>query len=227
MASIARKFTAEDNKRINQAVAEAESKTSAEIVPVVAAVSGRYDRPEDIVGLWVAVAALAITWCVLPEHAGPGDWGAMQAWMHLLLLVLSVVVGFILGAVIGAHVDPLRHLFTPSKQMSDEVLARARQVFFDSRVHHTAGRTGLLIYVSLFERMAAVLADDAVVEKLGQAALDELRDHLAASLRTQSLSDAICGTIAAAGPRLAAVLPQADGDINELPDALVVLDRVL
>lgn len=227
MASIARKFTAEDNKRINEAVAAAESKTCAEVMPVVAAVSGRYDRPEDIIGLWVAVAALAITWCVLPEHAGPGDWGAMPAWVHLLVLIASVVVGFLLGAVIGAHVDPLRHLFTPSQQMRDEVLTRARQEFFDSRVHHTAGRTGLLIYVSLFERMAAVLADDAVVEKLGQAALDELRDHLTASLRTQPLADAICGTIAAAGPRLAAVLPRAEGDINELPDALVVLDRAL
>ncbi len=225
MGSVAKKLTTDDNRRVNEAVAAAESKTSAEIVPVVAAASGRYDRPEDIVGLWVAALALAIAWCLLPEHAGPGDWGAMPASAHLLVLVVSVVVGFILGAVIGAHVDPLRHLFTPSQQMRDEVLTRSRQVFFDSRVHHTAGRTGLLIYVSLFERMAAVLADDAVVEKLGQAALDELRDQLTTSLRTQSLAEAICGTIAAAAPKLAVALPRAEGDVNELPDALVVLDR--
>ncbi|HWB09098.1 MAG TPA: hypothetical protein VG826_07740 [Pirellulales bacterium] len=227
MGSVAKQLTADDNRRINEAVAAAESKTSAEIVPVVAAGSGRYDRPEDIVGLWVAALALAITWCLLPERAAPGDWGAMPPWAQLLVLIASVVVGFILGAAIGARVDPLRHLFTPSRQMRDEVLNRSRQVFFDSRVHHTAGRTGLLIYVSLFERMAAVLADDAIVEKLGQAALDELRDQLTASLRTQSLTEAICGTIAAAAPRLAAVLPHAEGDVNELPDALVVLDRPL
>jgi putative membrane protein len=227
MGSVAKKLTADDNKRINEAVAAAESKTSAEIVPVVAAVSGRYDRPEDIVGLWVAVLALAVTWCLLPEHAGPGDWGAMPAWAHLLVLILAVVVGFVVGAVIGAHFDPLRHLFTPAQQMRDEVFIRSRQVFFDSRVHHTMGRTGLLIYVSLFERMAAVLADDAVVEKLGQAALDELCDQLMASLRTKSLADAICGTIAAAAPKLAAALPRAEGDINELPDALVILDRAV
>lgn len=109
--------------------------------------------------------------------------------------------------------------------MRDEVLLRSRQVFFDGRVHHTAGRTGILIYVSLFERMAAVLADDAVIEKLGQATLDEMRDHLTASLSRQSLADAIFGTIAAASPKLADVLPRAEGDVNELPDALVVLDR--
>ena len=227
MASVANKLTDDDNKRINEAVAAAESKTSAEIVPVVAAVSGRYDRPEDIVGLWAAVLALAVTWCVLPEHARAGDWGAMPAWAHLVLLALSVVVGFIVGAVIGAYVNPLRHLFTPSQQMRDEVLLRSRQVFFDSRVHHTAGRTGILIYVSLFERMAAVLADDAVVDKLGQATLDELRDQLTASLKSQSLADSICRTITAAAPKLAEALPRAEGDINELPDALVILDRAV
>lgn len=227
MQSVAKMLAADDYQRINEAVAAAESKTSAEIVPVVAAVSGRYDRPEDIVGLWAAAVALALTWALLPEHAGPGDWGALPSWAHLVLLVLSVVIGFIVGAAVGAHVDWLRHLFTPTQQKRDEVVTRSRQVFFDSRVHHTAGRTGILIYVSLFERMAAVVADDAVVEKLGQSALDELREHLTAALRTTTLADAICDTIAAAAPRLAAVLPRAPGDVNELPNALVVLDRAL
>jgi putative membrane protein len=111
--------------------------------------------------------------------------------------------------------------------MRDEVWGRSRQVFFDSRVHHTAGRTGLLIYVSLFERMAAVLADEAVTERLGQPALGALRDQPTAALAAQSLADALCATITAAGPRLAAALPREPGDVNELPDALVVLNRPL
>lgn len=221
------RLTDQDYQRINQAVAAAESQTSAEIVPVVAAVSGRYDRPEDIVGLWLAVAALATAWSLLPPEGAAGDWGAWPADLRLAVLVVSTVAGFIIGAVVGAHVDWLRHLFTPSRQMRDEVLVRSRQVFFDSRVHHTAGRTGLLIYVSLFERMAAVLADEAVIERLGQPALDALRDQLTAALATRPLADALCETIAAAAPRLAAALPREAGDINELPDALVVLDRAL
>jgi putative membrane protein len=227
MQSVAKRLSSDDYQRINAAVAAAEATTSAEMVPVVAAVSGRYDRPEDIVGLWVAAGSLAATWTLLPEHAGPGDWGNVPSWVHLALLIASVVVGFIVGAALGAQIDWLRHLFTPAQQKRDEVLARSRQVFFDSRVHHTTERTGVLIYVSLFERMAAVMADGGVVEKLGQPALDELRDHLTSALRTRSLADAICETIAAAAPRLAAVLPRAEGDVNELPDALVVLDRGL
>ena len=225
MPSIAQKLARGDFQRINEAVAAAEAKTSAEIVPVVAASSGRDDRPEDIVGLWFAAVALALAWWLLPEHARSGDWGALPSWAHLVVLIASVVVGFVAGAALGARVDGLRHLFTPAQQMRDEVLSRSRQVFFDSRVHHTVGRTGVLIYVSLFERRAAVLADDAVIEKLGQSALDELRDQLTSSLRTQPLADALCGALAAAGQRLAPVLPRAEGDINELPDALVVLEK--
>lgn len=227
MPGISNKLARHDVQRINEAVAAAESKTAAEIVPVVVASSGRYDRPEDMVGLWFAAGALALAWWLLPEHARSGDWGSMPPWAYLLVLIASVVVGFVVGAAVGARVDGLRHLFTPAQQMRDEVLSRSRQVFFDSRVHHTVGRTGVLIYVSLFERMAAVLADDAVIEKLGQAALDELRDRLTASLGTQPLADALCGTLAIAGERLAAVLPRAAGDVNELPDALVVLEKPL
>lgn len=225
MSTISRKLARDDYPRINEAVAAAEAKTSAEIVPVLAAVSGRYDRPEDIVGLWFAAGSLALAWWLVPEHARAGDWGSLPPWAYLLALIASVVVGFIVGASIAARVDWLRHLFTPTQQMRDEVTSRSRQVFFDSRVHHTAGRTGLLIYVSLFERMAAVLADDAVIEKLGQPALDDLRDQFTASLLTQPLCEALCAALSTAGQRLAAVLPRAEGDINELPDALVVLDR--
>ena len=51
-------FNDQARERVNQAIAQAESKTSAEVVPVVATASGRYDRPEDIVGLWLGIIAL-------------------------------------------------------------------------------------------------------------------------------------------------------------------------
>lgn len=219
-------FNADDRRQISQAVGEAEARTSAEIVPVVAASSGRYDRPEDIVGLWIGLLLLAIVWLVLPEQstAEPGSWGSVPAGLHLLALVLAVLVGFVLGAFIGARVGWLRRLFTPARQMRQEVLARAQQVFYLNRVHRTTGATGLLIYVALFERMAAVIADQTVLEKLGQGTLNELCVSLTADLRSTSPTQALCTTIRVAGDRLASVLPRAEGDVNELSDALVVLD---
>ena len=77
----------------------------------------------------------------------------------------------------------LRNLDRWLRKMRDEVAARARAVFFDGRVHHTAGATGLLVYVSLYERMAAVLADQSVLDRLGQDAVDELCGVLTAGLQ--------------------------------------------
>ena len=109
--------------------------------------------------------------------------------------------------------------------MHDEVAARARAVFFDSRVHHTTGNTGLLVYVSLYERMAAILADESIMDKLGQNGLDELCAALSGKLRNLHPADAICQTIAAAGEKLAPLLPRGENDVNQISDALVILDR--
>jgi putative membrane protein len=72
--------------------------------------------------------------------------------------------------------------------------------------------------------MAAVLADQNILDKLGQDAVDELCGVLTASLHEAHPAEAICRTVTAAGEKLAPVLPRADDDVNELPNALVTLD---
>jgi putative membrane protein len=226
MQQASRQFNAAQRKAVQQAVAEAESRTSAEIVPVVASVSGRYDRAEDMVGLWLGVLGLIAAWWLLPAASTEsGNWAGMPEWQRVLLMAAATIVGFVLGAAVASYVGWLRLLFIPRRQLRDEVAARARTVFFDSRVHYTAGHTGLLIYVSLYERTAAILADQNVLDKLGQATLDALCATLTTSLRNSQPTDAICQTIRAAGDKLATILPRAENDINERPDSLVLLDR--
>ena len=217
-------FSEQQKQQIAQAVAQAESKTSAEIIPAVASASGRYDRGEDLAGLWLGIAAMIVVWSVLPGSAEPGSWGGWPVWVNPICLAGATLGGFIIGAVVASRVGWLRRLTTPNEEMADDVLRRAQHVFFDTRAHHTAGRTGVLIYVSLFERMAAVVADQAVLDKLGNPALMELRDRLVEALKTQPPADALCAAIQAAGDKLAPLLPRADDDINELSDALVTID---
>ena len=218
-------FNDQARERVNQAIAQAESKTSAEVVPVVATASGRYDRPEDIVGLWLGIIALVATWLALPAaSADPGSWGGFPLWQKIACVAAAVILGFVVGAVVASRVGWLRRLFTPRKQMREEVESSARRVFFDSRVHRTAGATGLLVYVSLYERMAVVIADEAIVKGLGQPAIEELARQLTDRLKSASPTEAICQTVASAGDRLGSVLPRAQDDVNELPDGLVTID---
>jgi putative membrane protein len=218
-------FTDEEKKRIEETVREVESKTSAEIVPVAATASGRYDRPEDIVGFWGSVLFLTIAWFWLqPLEGEQGDWGFASPSYGLPFLLLAMLLGFLVGAYVGMQVMVIRHLFTPARQMREEVAARARQIFFDQRVHHTQGASGVLIYLSLYECMAAVIADKAVFDKVGQATLDELCTQLTDAMKRGTAGDALCSVIRSTGERLARVLPQQAQDVNELPNALVILD---
>jgi putative membrane protein len=178
-----------------------------------------------MVGLWVGAIALIVAWAALPAASlESGNWGGLPPWQRLLAEAVAALGGFVAGAAIASRVAWLRRLFTPRRQMRDEVAARARTVFFDRRVHHTAGASGLLVYVSLYERMAILLADQSILDKVGQGSLDAWCAALTAALREGHPADAIAKAIALAGEKLGQVLPRATADVNELPDALVLLD---
>jgi putative membrane protein len=225
MKSASRQFSAEQRRQIAVAVAAAERTTSAEIVPCAATASGRYDRAEDIVGLWLAMTGVVAACLLWPRHVKEtGSWDLPEPWVFPTAVVVIAVVGFVAGAVVASRIGWLRRLFTPGRQMRDEVAQRAGAIFFDQRVHHTAGATGVLLYVSLHERRAVVLADQAILDKLGPDALQDVCGTLTAHLRHSHPADALCQAITAVGEKLAPVLPRAANDVNELPDALVTLD---
>ncbi len=217
-------FSGEERQTVNEAVREAESKTAAEIITVVATDSGRYDRPEDIAGLFFGLACMIIAWSCFQREDPTAGWGEIPLTLQLPCLIAILGGGFVVGTLTAMKVAWLRRLFTPGNQMRDEVMSRARQSFFDERVHHTAGSTGLLIYLSIFERLAVVLADREIVAVLGQAQIDELCAQLLAELRQGDTTTALCNTIEDVGNRLSELLPRDEGDANELSDALVTID---
>lgn len=218
-------FQEQQRSQIESAVAEAESKTACEIVPVVATASGRYDRAEDVVGLWLAVVVAVCVWWLFPQASSEeGSWGGASTAAGIATMVVAMVLAFVVGASLASNLAWLRRLFVPRIQMREEVSTKARQIFFDQRVHHTVGASGLLVYVSLFERMAVVLGDQQVVEKLGHGALDRFCQQLTGGLLEGDATAALCGTIRSAGGQLAAVLPRETSDIDELQNVLVLLD---
>src|SRR5438105_1616418 len=128
MANTAKLFSDADRKRVTQAIQDAESKTSAEIMPVIAGSSGRYDRPEDIVGLWFAIIGIIVVWLVFPSpKPEAGSWDRAEPVWELVWLLAVTIVGFVAGAFVGSRVLWLRRLFTPRVQMQEEVYGRARQ----------------------------------------------------------------------------------------------------
>lgn len=224
MTHLETRFSQADREAINNAVARAESQTSAEIIPVIAASSGRYDRSEDICGLWAGFAAFFAVWNLLPVESQSASWATPSRSLQFIACVVAILIGFMLGTVVASRVNVLRRLFSPARQMRDEVQLRARAVFFDRRVHHTACATGIMLYISLFERMAIVLADQTVLDRLGQDQIDAMCAEFTQRLQMMQPIDALAETVQIVGQRLSDPLPRKGDDINELSDALVILN---
>ena len=219
-------FTAEERERINQAVTEAEKPTAGEIVPAVATASGRYDRAEDIGGFLLALLLLTASWLAF-QGAAPlaGDWAhGFALTLRLRWVLLILIGGFIVGAALTSRVGWLRGLLATNREMRAEVERAAWEAFSRLRVGRTAGGTGILLYLSLFERMVLVLGDEPIAQQLDQKAWDEVRDTLVAGLRSRRAAEALCQSIARCGELLSKHFPLQPGDVNELTNELRVLD---
>lgn len=213
-----------DLARIQEAVAQAESQTAAEIVPVVAACSGRYDRAEDIVGLATGLLWLTVAWILWPPAIQePGSWGGSWPGWQLVVMLLALLAGFVFGTTLASRWNLLRRIATPREEMEEDVLERACLVFHTLRLRKTRGQNALLLYISLYEHRAVVLADEGILAVLTQPGVDELCHILTDHMGKGSLADALTATIAEAGRRLAGVMARAEDDTNELPDKVILL----
>jgi AcrR family transcriptional regulator len=136
---------------------------------------------------------------------------------HAFGLASFLIDPLLAGALAGGAATlatPLVRWLTPAGVRRRAVVAAARAVFVERGVHHTGGRTGLLVYCALAERMAAVVADTGVVTAVPAATLAR---HAAAIDRALAQGGAAtAAALAALGPDLAAPLPRATGRINEL-----------
>jgi putative membrane protein len=219
-------FSGPDRERIAKAIADAESKTSGEIVPVVAGASGRYDRAEDIVGVLFALALLTAGWLGLQVANPPaGPWSSGSTHPVGLGLVWALLVGgFILGAAIASRVTVLRLPFIPAAEMREEVERSAQAAFHRYRLRETAGATGILIYVSLDEHQVRVLGDSAIAAKLGDADWQAICNAVTYGMKRGQATDGLLRGIELAGELLARHFPRESGDRDELVNELILID---
>jgi putative membrane protein len=204
-----RPFSKVELAAIADAIPRAESKTSGEIVAVVASASGRYFA----IGLmWAALLALAVPM--------PLIWLTKWPVEHIYLVQLVVFA----AGVLLIQWEQLRLALVPRLVKRARAHERAVEQFLVQNLHTTKGRTGVLIYVSFAERFAEVIADAGIYKKVPpetwKRVVRELTHHLGRGAREQGLISAIqaCGEI------LAAHFPPGRHDTDELPNHLIVLD---
>ncbi len=218
-------FTESDRKALAENIARAETATSGEIVPVVATTSGNYDRAEDLFGLVFALALLSVVWLFRGVMSAGSKWSSGPAESLSLPVVLSVVaVAFFVGAVLATVIPALRRPFIPKGEMNREVERRAAEAFHRFRIRGTAGATGVLIYVSLFEHTVRVFGDDAINEKIDGETWQEICDLVVDGIRKGNPAGGLSAGILRCGEVLALHFPIDPGDRNELVNTLHLID---
>jgi len=220
--------SAADHDLVTAAVAAAEARTSGEIVTVVAAQSNDYD---DVALVWASVIAfIAMSVIALfPDFFRAkydwvtGGWGHELTANQWLGTVIAVGVIKWIGMWLILLWRPLRLWLTPRAILASRVRARAVDLFKVGTEAKTQGRTGVLLYLSLKEHRADIVADQAIAAKVSPEvwgdAMSALIDHVRAGRPGEGMAEAVRQM----GVVLAEHFPRGSENPNELPDRLIEL----
>jgi len=117
--------------------------------------------------------------------------------------------------------QPLKFWLIPPPIKSARVRQRAVRAFRIGAERRTTGRTGVLIYLSMREHRAEIVADEAIASKVDPAVWGDAMTAMLAELREGRIADGMIAAVERVGAILAPHFPRAGDDVNELPDRLI------
>lgn len=197
-----------DRQRISAAIQAAERRTTGEIVCVLA----RHSAESTVLPIVLAaVAALALPWLLVSLTALP------------VAIILSLQLALFLALAALLTLPRVRASLLPRATRQAIAHRAAMEQFVLRGIGRTEGRTGVLVFVSLAERYARIVADEAIASRVAQAewqgAIDALIDHM----REGRIADGFVVAIERCGGVLATHFPVKPGDRGELPDRIYLI----
>lgn len=216
----------EQHKIVSTAVKEAELTTSGEIVTVLA---DRSDGYTDV-ALWWA-AGLAFTamslFAALPEpflnfwDMLIGGWS--HEWTSGELASMTIGLG-LLTFVIALGVQqwqPLKFFLIPNPVKTSRAHEQAIKHFKVGAERRTTGATGVLIYLSMREHRAEIVADDSIAEKVDAEVWGEAMGDMINHIKRGRIAEGMAVGVRDVGFILSQHFPRGENDENELPDRLI------
>lgn len=219
-------LSAEEHERVSTAVAAAEAQTSGEIVAVL---TDRSDGYSDIALAWSAVAAFtALAFAAFfPDFTlSKVDW-LFGGWNHewtpraVLWFATALAILKFAGVWLIQLWQPLKFALIPGVVKTDRVRDRAIELFKVGAERRTHGRTGVLIYLSLREHRAEIVADAPIAAKVTPEVWGEAMADMLIEIRQGRIAAGMAAGVADVGKVLAEHFPRSEDDRNELPDRLI------
>ena len=195
-----------DKQRIAEAIRQAETKTSGEIFCVLAQHASDY-RLVPLV--WAAVISLVLPWPLIHFTL----WPAGVIYLVQLLVFIAAVVLLSMPAI--------RFHIVPRGAKRERAHALALRQFFAQGLQHTEKRTGVLIFASMAERYAEIVADAEIAAKTAPGEWSKAVNALIDGLKHDRAGDGFVAAIELCGAVLAEHFPPGALDRDELPNKLV------
>ncbi len=221
------KLSEADHARVSAAIAAAEAKSDGEIIAIAAELSDAYHD----VGLHYAVLVLflVLAWAAAWPDQLKYWWTVLMGWTaeptfrQLLTLLLGLALAKFLAVLFVMKWMPLRLALTPGATKTRRVRRRAVMLFKTGAERRTIGRTGILIYLSMAERRAEIVGDEAITSVTTPETWGEAMAALLKDVKAGRPADGIVAAINLIGTVLATHFPKSGTDTNEIPDKLIIL----
>jgi putative membrane protein len=203
-----------DRERIDDCVRKAESLTRGEIVVMVVPESHRY--PTACVMGAIALSfpvAVALT-PTLGDlfRAGPSNmWIFLAALIPLFLIFQEAV----------KRIHSLKRFFISRKEMEEEVREEAQIQFFRKGLYRTREESGVLIYISVFERKVWVLGDRGINAEIPEVKWNGIVVMMVQAIKDGNPAEGICRAVNEVGWILKDKFPVKPGDRNELENMII------
>ncbi len=213
---------------VSDAVTAAELRTNGEIVTIITDYSDHYG---DVANLWATVVAFAAlsAMALFPQfYLGLVEW-ASGGWQHqytpgeYLGIILIVMALKWIAMRLIMNWMPLRVLLAAKGVKQRRVRKRAVDLFKVGAQGRTIASTGILIYLSMRERRAEIVADEAIASKVAPEIWGNAMLALIGHVREGRPGQGMAEAVTQVGAVLAQHFPKGDDVVNELPDRLIEL----
>lgn len=207
------KMTESQISSLSQLVEKIESQSSAEIVPmIVRSSSARGHIPLTLTLLFsLLFVTLEYSFFDLSSRF------EMNLWLGL-----STVLFYFLSLALS-HNFWIQRVFIPNEDEEFQVWQRAELEFYRQKVHATGQRMGVLIFVSVMERKAVVLADEGIAKVLPAETWKVLVERLSGDFKKGDWEKAFRTALESCGELLIKNFPSSgEKPRNQLANSLVI-----
>ncbi len=217
-----------DRSAITDAVKQAETRTSGEIVPMVVSASSEYPAATFLAALVLSlcagiIGAFAIMYSdrVFSLLTGMIAAPVYQRMLSLLVFLAVFLPSLPVFRFLVAVAPVMKKLFLSRGEIMEQVKETAFTAFQRHNLDKTRERNGILIFISVFERQVRIIADSGINDRVAPGEWQGIADALVSGIKKGNPAGAIIEAVRSCGELLGKHFPSRPGDTNELKNLIV------